>query len=315
MSGATGPSEEARAVAACAWCGGPIAAGDERTAAGAVCPRCASATTEPVPSETELELAYTSWYRPQSGRFSGAGDALLGRTRGLLASRLDRIAPPGAILDVGSGDGTLLAALRAQGREAVGVERAAQSEHVISTDVREIERGFAGVVFWHSLEHLRDAGEVIGHAAGLLEPGGVLVVAMPNPASIQARLFADRWLALDLPRHLVHVPASALHRRLGDLGLSVERTSYARGGQVVFGWLHGLVGSLPGNPDLYDAIRRPQARRRPISRRRRAATLAAGVALAPVAAVAAVVEVALRRGGTTYVEARRSSSGHLIHLA
>ena len=311
MSRATGSNEEARAVAACAWCGGPIVAGDERTAAGAVCPRCASATTEPVPSEAELELAYASWYRPESGRFSGAGDALLSRTRGLLASRLDQIAPPGSILDVGSGDGTLLAALRAQGREAVGVERAAQNEGVISGDVREIGRGFAGVVFWHSLEHLRDAGEVIGHAAGLLEPGGVLVVAMPNSASIQARLFADRWLALDLPRHLVHVPASALHRRLGDLGLRVERTSYARGGQVVFGWLHGLVGSLPGNPDLYDAIRRPQARHEPISRRRRAAALVAAVALAPFAAVAAVVEIALSRGGTTYVEARRPSAGHL----
>jgi hypothetical protein len=39
--------------------------------------------------------------------------------------------------------------------------------------------------------------------------------------------------------------------------------------------------------------------------------LAAGVALSPFAAVAAVVEVALHRGGTTYIEARRPSAGHL----
>jgi len=28
----------------------------------------------------------------------------------------------------------------------------------------------------------------------------------------------------------------------------------------VFGWVHGLVGKLPGHPDLYDAIRRSEAR-------------------------------------------------------
>ena len=87
---------------------------------------------------------------------------------------------------------------------------------------------------------------------------------MPNPDSLQARAFGDRWLHLDLPLHLVHVPAPALLARLRALGLRVERVSYLRGGQVVFGWLHGIVGLLPGHPDLYDAIRRPEARRRPL---------------------------------------------------
>ena len=99
----------------------------------------------------------------------------------------------------------------------------------------------------------------------LLEPGGVAVVAIPNPDSLQARAFGDRWLHLDLPLHLVHIPAPALLARLRELGMRIERVSYLRGGQVVFGWLHGIVGLLPGHPDLYDAIRRPEARRRPLS--------------------------------------------------
>ena len=78
-----------------------------------------------------------------------------------------------------------------------------------------------------------------------------------------------------------------------------------RGGQVVFGWLHGLVGSLPGGPDLYDAIRRPEARRRPLAPRARLATLAAAAALTPAALALTLIEVGLRRGGTVYVEARR----------
>jgi hypothetical protein len=133
----------------------------------------------------------------------------------------------------------------------------------------------------------------------------VVVIAIPNPASLQARAFGDRWLALDLPRHLVHVPAATLLARLDELGLAVERVSYLRGGQAAFGWLHGLVGMLPGRPNLYDAIRRPEARSRPLSPPARTATLAAGALLLPVALAGAGIETALRRGGTLYVEARR----------
>ena len=162
------------------------------------------------------------------------------------------------------------------------------------------------MVFWHSLEHLREPGAALAHAARLLAPGGVLVVAVPNAGSVQARLFGDRWFALDIPRHLVHLPAPALLERLRELGLSTERVSYLRGGQSVFGWLHGLVGSLPGAPDLYDAVRRPEARSAQLSRSRRLGTLAAGAALLAPAALAAGAEALARRGGTVYVEARRA---------
>jgi SAM-dependent methyltransferase len=231
---------------------------------------------------------------------------LLRRARGSLARRLDRIAPPGRILDVGAGDGALLDALARTGREAVGVERRSTRPDVVEADLTEMKGSWAAVVFWHSLEHLPDPAAALEHAAALLAPGGVLVVAVPNAASIQARAFGDRWFALDLPRHLVHITAAALRSRLRGLGLSLERISYVRGGQVVFGWLDGIVGALPGHPCLYDAIRRPQARFRAISTGQRLIALAAGALLLPLAVAAAAVEVALRRGGSVYVEARAS---------
>jgi hypothetical protein len=74
----------------------------------------------------------------------------------------------------------------------------------------------------------------------------------------------------------------------------------------VFGWLHGIVGALPGQLDLYDAIRRPEAQRRRQSPGTRITTLMAATLLAPVAMLAAAIEVAAGRGGTVYVEARRA---------
>ncbi len=168
-----------------------------------------------------------------------------------------------------------------------------------------IEGSWAAVVFWHSLEHLPRPGEAIREAARLLSPGGVLVVAVPNSASLQAAAFGDRWLALDLPRHLVHLPLGALVSRLEACGFDVERVSQLRGGQIVIGWLDGLVGSLPGGLDLYQSLRRPRARRVTIGGGRRASALAAGVLLLPLAVACAAVEVGLRRSGTVYVEARK----------
>jgi SAM-dependent methyltransferase len=297
------PASDPEAGATCAWCGAQLQPG---LASGTVlCEACGALTTWPVPTDEELERAYGSWYRPEQGRFSGIGDRLLRRTRGRTARRLDRIAPAGPILDVGAGDGALLDALSAVGRTAVGLERHSQRPDVREDDIVDVEERWAAVVFWHSLEHLRRPGAAVDHAAGLLEPGGVMLIAMPNPASIQARVFGDRWLALDLPRHLVHVPAATLLARLRALGLVPSRISYLRGGQVVFGWLHGIVGTLPSHPDLYDAIRRPQARREPLSPGRRFLTLAVAVLALPLAVACAGVEALLRRGGTIYVEAHR----------
>jgi hypothetical protein len=210
------------------------------------------------------------------------------------------------VLDVGAGEGALLDALAAQGRDAVGLERRSTRDDIRAGDLAEVRERWAAIVFWHSLEHLRDPGAALERATGLLLPGGVIIVAIPNLDSIQARVFGDRWLALDLPRHLVHLPASALLARLGALGMRRERVSYLRGGQVVFGWLHGIVATLPSRPDLYDAIRRREARRSGLSPIRRALTLAAGALALPVAIACALLEAGLRRGGSLYVEARRA---------
>jgi SAM-dependent methyltransferase len=292
-------------VARCVWCGERAVPSQARLA---VCQACRGATTYPPPSDEELTRAYNTWYRPSSGRFSAGGDRLLALSRASLARRIDRIAPPGPVLDVGSGDGPLLRALRARGREAVGLERVANREGVLAIEITDFEDRpgqWAAVVFWHSLEHLRDAARAVDRACALLGPRGVLLIAVPNLDSWQARWFGDRWFHLDLPRHLVHLPASAVRSGLEARGLTVERCSYWRGGQMMFGWLHGMVGALPGHPDLYSAIRRPEAQDNATTGRRRAAVLAAGTALAPLAGALAAAEVAAGVGGTVYLEARR----------
>ncbi len=289
----------------CAWCGHRFGSTDDRLTGRVRCARCGVATTSPWPSDEQLSAAYADWYRPQSGRFSGLGDKLLRRTRSALADRLHRILPPGPVLDVGAGDGTLVEAFVRHGRAAVGLEPHASGPHIRNAEVEEVGGNWSADNFWHSLEHLRQPARALSHAATLLAPGGTLVVAVPNATSLQARAFGDRWLALDLPRHLVHLCPPALLSKIEALGLRVERVSYLRGGQVVFGWVHVFVGRLPGHPDLYDAIRRSEARQVAHGPAFRLYALGAAVVALPFALAATAVEVAARSGGTIYIEARR----------
>ena len=289
----------------CAWCDHPFDHTDQYLTGRVRCARCGVATTSPWPSDEQLSAAYADWYRPTSGRFSGLGDKVIRRTRSALADRLHRILPPGQVLDVGAGDGTLVEAFVRHGRDAVGLEPYASGPHIRNAEVEEVDGTWSAVIFWHSLEHLRQPARALSHAAGLLSPGGTLIVAVPNATSLQARAFGDRWLALDLPRHLVHLSPPALLSKIEALGLRVERVSYLRGGQVVFGWVHGFVGKLPGHPDLYDAIRRGEARQAAQSPAFRLYALAAAAAALPFALAATAVEVTARQGGTIYIEARR----------
>jgi SAM-dependent methyltransferase len=274
----------------------------------AVCDACGAATTYPPPDDAELEAAYAGWYRPAAGRFAGGGDRVLRRSRATLARRLDERAPTGPVLDVGCGEGALLDALHGRGREGVGLERASSRPDVRACEVTafaEREGEWAAVVFWHSLEHLREPAAALDHARALLRPGGLLVVAVPNRASWQARIWGERWFGVDVPRHLVHVPASTLIASVRARGLDLERVSYWRGGQVMFGWLQGMLESLPGHLNLYDAIRQPDARSRQLSPGRRVAAVTGAVTLTPVALALALAEVSARAGGTVYLEARR----------
>jgi len=289
----------------CAWCDRRFDGTDEYLTGRVRCARCGVATTSPWPSDEQLSAAYADWYRPESGRFSGLGDKVLRRTRSALADRLHRVLPPGPVLDVGAGDGTLVDAFVRHGRDAVGLEPHASGPHIRNAEVEDVDGKWSAVIFWHSLEHLRRPARALSHAAALLSPGGTLVIAVPNATSLQARVFGDRWLALDLPRHLVHLSPPALLSKIEALGLRVERVSYLRGGQVVFGWAHGFVGKLPGHPDVYEAIRRTEARQAAQSPAFRLYALGAAVVALPFALVATAVEVAARSGGTIYIEARR----------
>lgn len=300
-----GPGWSGAPATECLWCGAGLDRSALHLAGRVVCGNCGCGTTDPLPDEASLDAAYRT-YRPDGPRFAFGGEALLRRSRATLANRIDRAAPSGRVLDVGAGDGNLIDALSALGRPSIGLERKPARDDILDLPVSEVEGEFAAIVFWHSLEHLPDPSGAIEAAHNLLVPGGLIFIAVPDLAGRQARIFGDRWLHLDLPRHLVHLRSDSLVEGLRRRGFVTEVTSGTRAGQNLIGWLDGLVRSLPGDLNLYQALRRKGSRQIPMTETRRLLSIAAGVVLAPVAIALSAIEIATGRTGSIYVEARRA---------
>jgi 2-polyprenyl-3-methyl-5-hydroxy-6-metoxy-1,4-benzoquinol methylase len=100
------------------------------------------------------------------------------------------------------------------------------------------------ITMWHVVEHLPDPWLTLQRAADNLAPGGILLVAAPNPRSLQFRLFGPRWVHLDAPRHVQLIPVPLLVRHLAKLGLRPELvTANDQGGRMlnVYGWRASLL--------------------------------------------------------------------------
>lgn len=105
-------------------------------------------------------------------------------------------------------------------RDKLGVRTIASTDPaaVLAAD----ETTYEAICLWHTIEHLREPWEVLARAVQRIEPGGVLVIAAPNPDAWQARLLGARWPHHDMPRHLFALPIPWLTAFGRDHGLIIE---------------------------------------------------------------------------------------------
>lgn len=100
------------------------------------------------------------------------------------------------------------------------------------------------IAAWHVIEHLRDPWRLVDEAAARLAPGGVLALALPNPAALQFRVLGRYWVHVDAPRHLHLVPPEVLRNRAEAAGLQqvlCTTTDHGSLGWNGFGWAYSLA--------------------------------------------------------------------------
>ena len=72
------------------------------------------------------------------------------------------------------------------------------------------------------MEHLEHLDEMWTTLWRILKSEGVLIVAVPNPTSFDARKYKEWWAAYDVPRHLWHFSPSVMQRFGAKHGFILE---------------------------------------------------------------------------------------------
>ncbi|MDE2023958.1 MAG: class I SAM-dependent methyltransferase [Gammaproteobacteria bacterium] len=129
---------------------------------------------------------------------------------------------PARLLDVGCGNGAFLCRALEMGIQVQGCEpdpaAAATCRnmglHVVAGDVwtaAYADGSFTYITLNHVIEHVTDPSRLLGKLLALLEPGGTLWLALPNPSALGLRLFRRGWKGLHPPFHLL-IPSQRILR-------------------------------------------------------------------------------------------------------
>ncbi len=209
------------------------------------CASCGFAHATPLPTPADLAREYAeNYYADAKPTYLQDASRDQDWARLFQDDRLDAIArhaaPPGALLEIGSGPGFFLDAAAARGWSVVGVEPSRQAAAFAAGrghDVRNqtfAEALAAGLpqadalAATNVLEHLPDPIETLRLAHAALKPGGALCITAPNDfnplqrAAQGAKGHAPWWIAP--PHHLNYFDFESLEALLVRLGFQpVER--------------------------------------------------------------------------------------------
>ena len=275
------------------------------------CSECGSAVTV---GEAPGDLHETGAYRSGAPRLSAAARPIL---RMFDRQRLSLISPlrppPARLLDAGAGRGRFVLAAGRAGYDATGIEPSERGWQAAtelgapvlraSIEKAPIEpRSIDVVSLWHVLEHLDEPLGALARVSDWLSRDGVVLIGLPNLASLQARWGGARWYHLDVPRHRVHYTPRGLTRLLERSGFQIVRRRDLLLEHNPFGMWQSLVNRATRHPSyLYNLLKRNAPPR--------SGDLLISVAALPLAPVAGLVELgagAARRGGTIAVVAQRA---------
>jgi SAM-dependent methyltransferase len=198
---------------------------------------CSLGITNPRPDEIGAYYnspAYTSHSDTNAGIFG----ALYGLARnfaarqkvGLIKSATKK--SKGSLLDYGCGVGVFTARAERQGWSVQGIElsdgaRSLANEKLkkgsVVKDRSELSpSSYDAVTLFHVLEHLEDPNEVLQWVRERLNPGGALIIAVPNYESPDAVHYGPYWAAWDVPIHYWHFSKAAMTKLAQSNGWFVE---------------------------------------------------------------------------------------------
>lgn len=137
----------------------------------------------------------------------------------------------GLLLDIGTGTGDFLVRAKSRGWIVKGIEpneKARKLSHQkgipLEEELSALEtQSFDVITMWHVLEHVPRLEEQIEELSRLLKKDGIIVIAVPNFKSYDAKIYEGFWAAYDVPRHLWHFSRNAIQNLFHPKGFRVMK--------------------------------------------------------------------------------------------
>jgi predicted SAM-dependent methyltransferase len=139
------------------------------------------------------------------------------------------------LLDVGCGTGDFLQIAKQNKWTVFGIEpnddarkianiKTSNSVYKTESLLKFKAQSFDVITLWHVLEHLTKLEEHISILKSLLKPKGILIIAVPNYKSYDAKYYKEFWAAYDAPRHLWHFSQSSISKLIAKENMQVFET-------------------------------------------------------------------------------------------
>jgi len=204
------------------------------------CRRCGLMYLNPRPTAEEIVRYYPRDYRPHQPINKDASllmrlENWYGMYKLCRAVTTHANVKSGRILDIGCSTGSFLDAMRGRGWKTYGVDIGTEAaryarEHLgLDVFVGTLHEAcypdefFDVVTLFNVFEHLHQPQATLVEVARVIKPGGLLVISVPNPACIEARIFGRYWAGLDPPRHLYIHSRFTIEKALALTGFEMER--------------------------------------------------------------------------------------------
>jgi SAM-dependent methyltransferase len=168
-----------------------------------------------------------------------------------------------------------------------------------------VDRKFDIVILWHVLEHIAFPEEALDEIIKHLNPGALLVIAVPNFSSLQRKIFGKNWFHLDLPRHLVHIDEQWIKKQMVKQRLTVVHESHTDLIQNTYGFIQSLLNVCnPSRPNQFYRLLKQGFGPQRYIRFPFLTNLLLSLIFLPFAFVEGAISTAFRKGATIQVVAK-----------